>query len=142
MRCYGEVFKIYRRNDRGRVRVGDLIAISYPHETGKWFGCPGRLCCKADCPGHSCNSKSGFSAPHKWKQCWGEVFKLYARGKRVGSYIYSNDHVMLYYVRGRNWIGLVGRYPDHHSCLGKRLPPPNHKYDSCWGEVFDVWVCP
>ena len=139
-RCWGEVFKIYRRKGRGRVKVGDYIAISYPREIGKWLGCAGRLCGKAGCPGHSCNSRSGFSSPRKWNQCWGEVFKMYARGKRVGAPIYSHDHVMLYYVRGRDWVGLVGRHPDHRGCPGKRLPPPNHKYDRCWGEVFDLWV--
>ena len=138
--CQGEVFKIHREKGRGKVKVGDTIAISYSREIGKWFSCAGRLCGKATCPGHSCNSRSGFSSPHKWNQCGGEVFKMYARGKRVGASIYSRDHVILYYVSGRDWVGLVGRHPDHRGCPGKHLPPPSQKYDSCWGEVFDVWV--
>ena len=137
-KCFGEVFKIYRKRGSGNVRVGDLIAISYPRESGKWFGCAGRLCGKADCPGHSC--KSGFSLPIKWSQCWGEVFQIYARGKPLGSRINSHDHIMLYYVRGRNWVGLVGRNPDKRTCPGKIRPPPSTKYDRCWGEVFELWV--
>ena len=137
-KCWGEVFKIYRKKGRGRVRVGDTIAISFLREPGKWLGCPGRLCGKASCPGHSCNS--GFSSAGKWNQCWGEVFRIFARRKRIGASIFSHDHVMLYYVRGGDWIGLVDKHPDHRSCPGKRLPPPNDKYDRCWGEVFDLWV--
>lgn len=139
--CYGEVFEIYRRKGAGLVRVGDDIGLYYPRESGKWFGCAGSKCNKATCPGkHSCNN--GFSTPDRWNVCWGEVFKIYARGKLNGEVIRVHDHILLYYPRAKNWIGVSGRggYAEHRTCPGGRLPPPADKFDRCWGEIFELWA--
>lgn len=135
--CYGEVFEINRRAGSGVVKVGEDIALYYPREPGKWLGCAGKRCGKATCPGrHSCTS--GFASPSKWNQCWGEVFKIYVRGKRIGAPVRSNDHIMLYFPRHRNWIGVPSAYADHRTCPGRSLPPPANLYDRCWGEIFEL----
>ena len=136
-RCWGEVFRIYRKSGPGAVRVGDTIGIYYPREPGKWFGCPHRFCGKLTCPGIP-HKQHGFSSPKKWRICGGEVFRIYARGKRLRALINSRDHVFLYYPNGRKWVGLVSRKPDLRTCPGRVFPPPMNKYDRCWGEVFEL----
>ena len=49
--CAGEVFKIYRASGTGAVRVGDLVGIYYPHESGRWLDCSSDNCAKGTCPG-------------------------------------------------------------------------------------------
>ena len=137
-KCWGEVFRIFRMRGPGRVVAGDVIAINYPRETGTWFGCAGKYCGKARCPGNP-TSAHGMSSEEKWYQCWGEVFKIYARGKPLGAPIYAHDHIMLYYVNGKSWVGLVDRYPNKRTCPGSVRPPHRSRYE-CWGENFELWV--
>lgn len=138
-KCWGEVFTIYRRLGDGNVKVGDEIGLNYPHEGGVWLGCAGKECDKAPCPGIPTHDY-GFSDPDKWNQCWGEVYRIFARGKEMGDDIYPLDNIMLYYQRGKNWIGLPAKFADHRGCPGNTLPPPDGKYDVCWGEVYEIVV--
>ena len=135
--CWGEVFRIYRRNGPGTVTAGDYVGIYYPRESGKWLGCAGSQCGKAGCPGQP--SQHGFQSPSKWSQCWGEVFRIYARGKSIGDSIHAHDQIMLYYVRGSNWFALSHNVAHHETCPGRVLPPPNSRYEPCWGENFEIW---
>ena len=50
----------------------------------------------------------GFQAEEKWYQCGGEVFRIYAKGKREGWRVKEGDDVMFYYVEqpGR-WVSQV-----------------------------------
>ena len=141
--CWGEVFQIFRKkagNGHGYVRVGDTVGIYY-RRSKTWFGCAGRYCGWAGCPGKPTYAH-GFNKPAKWNQCWGEVFKIYARGRSVGSIIRPNDSIMLYYPREKKFVGQVGNHPDKRTCPGPKLPPPANKYDRCWGEVFEIWLGP
>ena len=135
--CAKKVFKIYRRSGLGSVRVGDTVGIYYPHNH-RWLGC-GNLYCRAraNCPG-SPTSAYGFNRPNLWNQCGGEIFKIYACGRNFGSPIYPHDHVMLYHVGVKKWIGLENSRAEMRTCPGTVLPPPKNKYEACWGEVFEL----
>ena len=140
-RCSGEVFRIYRKEGPGPVRVGDTVGIYYTPR-GRWFGCSGPFCqARAGCPGIPTQSH-GFNNPHLWLRCSGEVFEIYARGKSVGSLISPHDTVMLRFVRDNKWVGLVNKHPEKLSCPGATRPPPPDKYEACWGSVFELWVRP
>ena len=101
-RCWGEVFRIYRSNGLGAVRVGDLVGIYYPLQ-GVWMGCGSSSCYKRSCPGNPTNTH-GFSNAEKWYHCTGEVYKIYARGKRNGDIILEKDDISLYFLNGRDWV--------------------------------------
>lgn len=135
--CQGEVFKIYRRSGPGKVRAGDEIGIYYPLEPGKWFSCYQEHCHKWPCPGQP-SMEHGFENVDDWYKCFGEVFRIYARGKRIGSPIRSHDHIMLYIPHFLTWVGMPGEHPEKMTCPGTHLPPPKAKYDICWGEVFQL----
>lgn len=135
--CYGEVFQIFRKDGIGPVRTGDLIGIHYAHEVGNWFGCAS-LPCRArgvTCPGVP-SEVYGFNSAALWSVCGGEIFKIYARGKPLGVPIDANDQIFL--KIGNTWVSLVGTYVQATTCPGTLLPPPDQRYDSCWGEVFQI----
>ena len=138
--CWGEVFQIYRANGLGQVRVGDLVGLYYPREGGRWFGCGGSSCAKATCPGYP-TTTYGFANQESWFRCWGEVFKIYARGKALGSVINSDDDIVLYYLQENLWVAQGNdrfetmKYP----CLGTYRPPPLAHYDGCAFETFRIW---
>ena len=136
--CFGEVFQIYRMYGVGDIHVGDVVGIYYPYESGKWFGCGDGICGKATCPGTP-DSNTGFSDSDDWYDCWGEVFKIYARGKQLGATIVSHDHIMLFHVFSEDWVGLITDKADLRTCPGSIRPPLPDKYDQCWGEVFEIW---
>jgi len=136
--CWGEVFQIYRASGPGTVKVGDLVGIYYPRERGRWLGCPTEKCGKATCPGIP-TIAYGFQNRENWLRCYGEVFKIYARGKSLGSAITAHDPVLLFYIQDQNWVGLDTTYVLHHTCPGTVRPPPSNKYDQCWGEVMEIW---
>ena len=135
-RCGGEIFRIYRMDGPGYVRVGDYIGIYYP-AANRWLGCANTNCGKYDCPG-SPTSSYGFSSQEKWYRCGGEVFRIYAKNKGTGSVIYSYDDVM-FYVGNGEWLSLL---PHENAvkrpCPGSVRPPPAEKYDVCGGEVFNI----
>lgn len=136
--CWGEVFTIYRANGPGSVRVGDLVGIYYPHDR-RWFGCAGSRCAKATCPGYP-TIENGFATQELWYRCWGEVFKIYAKGKSSGSIINSDDDVTLYYLQDQNWVAQGYDFPTvKRPCLGTARPPPLSTYDCCPHETFRIW---
>jgi len=81
----------------------------------------------------------GFQNSEKWFRCFGEVFKIYARGKSLGSAITAHDTVMLFYIQDQKWVGLDTTYVGHRTCPGTARPPPSDKYERCWGEAMEVW---
>jgi len=136
--CWGEVFQIYRANGAGKVQVGDLVGLYYPREAGRWLGCAGSKCAKATCPGLP-TTLHGFAASEDWYRCWGEVFKIYVKGKTSGP-VKSDDDVALYYLQDSKWAaqgdsGDMVKYP----CLGTARPPAVSTYDSCAFETFRIW---
>ena len=136
--CWGEVFRIYRASGRGWIRVGDLVGLYYPRESGIWVGCSLSTCRMATCPGQP-TAAYGFASQEQWFTCWGEVFKIYANGKNEGSIINSNDDIMLYYLNANVWVSQgYGNTVKSH-CPGSSRPPSSSKYDTCSNEVFKIW---
>ncbi len=137
-RCTGEVFRIYRALGPGAVRVHDMVGLYYPRESGKWLGCNAPKCGKYTCPGQPTN-RYGFSQRHRWNRCWGEVFRIYAKGKKRRAVVNSDDEIALYYVRGRAWVSQGFHQTVKRGCLGNSLPPSVSKYDRCAHETFTIW---
>jgi len=136
--CIGEIFQIYRARGPGTVKVGDVVGIHRPYQLGHWLGCSQSNCGRSTCPGTP-TTAYGFQNTENWLRCYGEVFKIYARGKSLGSAITAHDAVMLFYIQGQNWVALDTTYVGHHTCPGTARPPPPSKYDRCNGEVMEIW---
>ena len=135
-RCTGEVFQIYRAAGLGPVRSGEDVGFYFPARRAWLRGWPqtdlGR------CPGLPRNSHY-----HLNTGCWGEVFKLRARGKRHGQPIDILDHVMIYYPRSRAYLRY--RYPYANvnglvrgTCPGPHFPTSQRSYEKCPGYVFRI----
>ena len=133
--CWGEVFQIYRQSGPGTVKVGDVVGIYYPRGQ-KWFG---QGVGKQGCPGNP-TMQHGFESAQHWGRCWGEVYQIYARGKRIGESIESHDAIAIYHIRFKRWVGLVGQNSDLRTCPGGTGPPPPDRYEACWGEIFEIWL--
>ena len=136
--CSGEVFKIYRASGPGNVRVGDLVGLYYPGQSGTWLGCAAVNCAKGTCPGYP-TTAHGFAAKEHWYRCWGEVFKIYAKGKSLGAIINSDDDVAFYYLQDKLWMAQGYDNMIKLPCLKTSRPPPLQNYDVCSYETFRVW---
>ena len=134
--CGGETFNIYRSSGPGTVRVGDIVGLRYGGNL--WLGCPGSTCGLSACPGYASTSY-GFHSADLWYRCWGEVFRIYARGKGLGATVNSNDDISLYYIQGDSWVVQVYHQTHKSPCTGTARPPPFSFYDICYGETFRVW---
>lgn len=137
--CWGEVFEIYRESGPGPVRVGDLIGLHYPRQKGAWLGCHADTCAKATCPGMP-TTQNGFATDENWYRCWGEVFKIYAKGKNMNDTIHAFDDVMLFYLQSQLWVAqgsgnMICKLP----CPGTSRPPTLQRYDICACEIFQIW---
>ena len=105
------------------------------------MGCPFKSRCdKRPCPGTTAQA-SDFSND----RCWGEIFKLYARGKPEGQIIYNGDVVMLYYVREGRYVSIQGEYEAADTsldfCPGV-APPAYLSYGTCSKNVFRIYRKP
>ena len=136
--CWGEVFRFYRARGSGAVRVGDVVGVYYPREPGKWLGCSGGNCVKATCPGTP-STTYGFQNSEKWTVCVGEVFVIYAQGKRVGSVINERDIIMLHYLIGNQWVNLANTIVARGSGPGRTRPPSAATYERNWSYTLEVW---
>ena len=142
-RCWGQVFQIYRQKGPGNVVVGDVVGLHYPQEHGQWLSLAEGYGYKKSCPGHP-NLSSGFATHYTWFQCWGEVFKIFARGydgkvKDLGEVIREHDIIMLCFINQHKFVGFFDVL-DLRTCPGTTLPPPANVYDTCWGEVAELWL--
>ena len=137
--CASEVFKIYRASGTGAVRVGDLVGIYHPHESGHWLSCSSCNCGKNTCPGTP-TTAHGFAAQEHWYTCWQSVFKIYAKGKNNSDIIDVYDDVSIYYLQDSLW---VAQGYNHNTvklpCLGTTRPPALNLYDHCAYETFTIW---
>jgi hypothetical protein len=82
----------------------------------------------------------GFQTEERWYQCGGEVFRIYAKGKRVGWRVKEGDDVIFYYVEqlgSRRWVSQV---TTQRTCPGSTKSPSHSKYDRCGAEVFKIWL--
>ena len=139
-RCWGQVFEIYRHKGPGVVRSGDLVGLHYPRERGKWLNCAGghHLCGKAPCPGRP-TMRHGFKGSGQWHSCWQEVFRIFAKGKSIGTPIQPQDDVSLLLPRMKSWVSQCSGHTRARSCLGTSLPPSLSKFDFCACETFKIY---
>lgn len=136
-KCAGEVFQIFRAAGPGSVKVGDVVGFYIADE---WFSMVRGKGQRATCPGTP-TINYGFATKDKWRQCYGEVFQIYAKGKSIGDAIENHDYINIYYVHDKKWVGLVGNYPPGFAtCPGEIQPPPPDRYTKCWGEAFELWL--
>ena len=120
------------------MRVGDVVGVHYPHELGKWLGCVGGNCGRYTCPGIP-STTHGFHSQDKWTLCPGEVFRIYAQGKREGSIINEHDIIMLYYVVGNQWVNLANDIVARGSGPGTTRPPSASTYESHSTYTLEIW---
>ena len=138
-RCWGEIFEIYRRGGRRDVLSGDTVALHYPRENGKWLSCLNLNCVKGTCPGTP-DPDIGFSSTKKWNGCNGEVFRIYARKKIIGTPINSDDDVALLIQKGHKWVSQgYDVSTTKSSCMDKVFPQPDFRFDACEKENFRLW---
>ena len=119
-------FVVYRRKGPGNVVVGDVIALHFPKESGKWFsmlGCKGHL---SACPGAP-STDNGMSTEDSWDDCNGEVFRIYARNRKLGEAIVANDNIKLYYLRQSTMVNIMG-IASCDDTDKPTLPPANNDY--------------
>ena len=133
--CRGEVLQIYKLSP-GIIRSGDLVALHYPLQHANWLGCLNDVCRKERCPGNP-STRCGFATEDSWYQCYGEVYRIFAYGKRRGAIINSGDDTMLYFLNTKTWVNGEGVVEGKNSCPG-RAPPRRNKFDVCAHEVFTI----
>lgn len=135
--CNSNIFRIYRASGPGEVLVGDLVGIYFPNQSGHWFSCRDSTCGKSTCPGVP-TVDHGFAIEEHWYRCYGEVFKIYARGRNMSEPIMPMDDVMLNYIQEYKWVFCSSTIAKVR-CPGSVRPPPTTKYDYCFVEVIKIW---
>ena len=134
-RCYGEIFRIYKKQGSGIIRIGDEVGLYYV-STAQWLSAWDSDGGVSSCPGLP-SSYYGMNTPPG--RCRGENFKVYAYGKSEGQALEDKDTIRLYYPHGGNeWFSLWGGTAHKATCVGATCPPPDSGYDSCRGEVFEI----
>ena len=143
-RCYGEDFQIINEGlDLSPIKSGQRIRIRYLHEHNTWLSCrehANNHCNKKTCSGTTAQGKDFTN-----NRCWGEVFIIYARGRRNGDIIYNGDFVMLYYRQLTRYVTIQGEqvYSDTslNNCPGE-VPPAYLSYSICSKNVFRIYRKP
>lgn len=131
--CYGQVFKVYRRDGPGAVRVGDYVSF-LQFRTDLWLDCESQNCALSRCGGEVSNT--GFDDRSKWCECSGSAFRLASFNKTIGTPIYGGEPVMLYSVTEDSYISLGLQVASKTTCPGSRFPPPGDRFDECSHAVF------
>ena len=83
----------------------------------------------------------GFGHLYKWFLCGGEVFRIYAYGKKDGVPLDEEDDIMLYFPGGATYV----RFPNNghtsvSTCPRGQLPPTCDKFDRCPENLIKVTV--
>ena len=141
-RCWGEVFKIYRKDGAGQMKVGDYVGLFYPREN-VWFSMWGNFGHKLPCPGPP-NTQFGFASRTNWGKCAGEALQIFAKGKRLGQTITDQDTIAFHYPHGRTYVQILPDRVGVSSCLidksGGRLPPSNDAFDQCKFSSVEITI--
>jgi hypothetical protein len=114
-----------------------LVGIYLQNQSGKWLSCRSHNCGNNSCPGIA-TTDHGFAIEEHWYRCYGEVFKIYARGRNMSDPIMPKDDILLNYIQEYKW---VQSHPSLQkaNCPGSVRPPPAERYDHCWAEVYQIW---
>ena len=81
----------------------------------------------------------GFQDTERWYHCYGEVFKIYARGKGIGDAIEEHDHVSLFHIQEQRWLSMHDHIARLGSCPGLIRPRCIENYDYCPRTTFEIW---
>ena len=141
-RCYGEHFQIIGEGTRhSPIKSGQQIRLRYLREHNSWMGCPSNnRCDKKTCPGTTAQG-SDFSN----NRCYGEIFRIYARGKINGEIIHNGDVAMLYYQHEDKYVSIQGENPNDDTSLNfcPGVAPPSYlSYGICSKNVFRIYRKP
>ena len=141
-RCWGEEFQIISDGIQGSaIKSGQQIRLRYLREHNSWMGCPfNSRCDKRTCPGTTAQGKDFSNS-----RCWGEIFRIYARGRTNGQTIYNGDVVMLYYVREGRYVSIQGQNDGDDTSLNfcpGQAPPAYLSYGICSNNAFRIYRKP
>ena len=141
-RCWGEEFQIIGEGTHGSaIKSGQQIRLRFLREQNSWMGCAAHhRCDKNTCPGTTAQG-SNF----RYARCYGEIFRIYARGRINGQTIYNGDVVMLYYVRDGRYVAIQGENPGDDTSLNfcpGEVPPAYLSYAICSQNVFRIYRKP
>ena len=83
----------------------------------------------------------GFEHLYKWFLCGGEVFQIFAYGKKIGAPLDNQDAVILYYPAGGTYVHFpTNGHPQFgNKCLQGR-PPSSDKFDKCPENLIKITV--
>jgi len=138
-RCLDEEFQIIGEGTiHHPIKSGQRIRIRYINRHNSWVGCSATAHCdnKAACPG---NTAQGMDFTNN--RCSGEIFSIYARGRRNGEIINNGDLVMLYYSRGGLYVSIQGETLTSKTSLNfcpGLMPPAYLSYSICSKNVFRI----
>lgn len=130
-------FRIFRHRGKGAIRAGEVVAFYYPKDV-KWMTCNSKWCFKNTCPGNP-TIFHGMESSEKWEACSDNVFKIYARGRKLGERLRRNDAILLYSLRYSKWVSVYGTWIAQGTCPDSGRPPASSKYDTCYKPVFELW---
>ena len=143
-RCSGETFQIIGKGiSNASIRSGQYIRLRYLHENNTWMGCPSNeYCVKRTCPGTTSEGRNFTNY-----RCPGEIFSMYARGRKNEDTIYNGDVVMLFNINKGRYVSIEGEhlisvtYTNLDYCPG-RTPPAYLSYGICSRNVFRIYRKP
>ena len=133
--CGGEVFQIYGEGDE--IQSGRRVLFRYVSGANVWMGCPSNnRCDRRTCPGSLVDASD-------YVRCKGEIFRIYARGRKFGETIYNGDVVML--SIGGRYVSIQGQYEGDDTSLDfcPGLAPPSYlSYGTCSRNAFRIYRRP
>ena len=137
--CWGENFQIIGEGAiHHAIKSGQRVRLRYPNEHKTWITCHNNHCEKSTCPGTTSHGSN-------FNRCYGEIFKIYARGKTNGQIIYNGDVVMLLCTYRRRYVSIQGQYNEDPTsldfCPGV-APPAYLSYGICSKNVFRIYRKP
>jgi len=140
--CWREEFQIIGDGDfYNPIRSGQQVRLRYVREHNTWLGCP----FYNHCDKRLCSGTIAQAGDFRNNRCWGEIFKIYARGRKNGDVIYNGDVVMLYYVRDGGYISIQGESAGSVTSLNfcPGIPPPEYfSYGICSNNTFRIYRKP
>ena len=135
--CGAARFKMYKAVGSGYIRAGDFVALQYPYKgSSTWFSLKNNVGQISTC---IVPSSSGCL---KWAQCHTALFRVYARGKRIGAAIANNDIIALYHpdVNVKSFLKLGSYGVGRSQCLLNRLPPTTATFDRCRADTAQLII--
>ena len=140
-RCYGEKFQIIGEGTiHNPIKSGQRIRLRYLNQHNTWV----QYCeSNEECRVGTCSGTTAQGT--NFTKCPAEMFRIYARGKRNGEVVYTNDVVMLYNEYSSKYVSLKGE--QYHAPLNFNFcpgvaPPAYLSYGICSRNVFRIYRRP